>query len=123
QVGGVIEFSQSLYTVSERGGPILITVRRTGDITRAASVDYATDDGSIPSVAVPCSTVTGLALERCDYTRAAGTLNFAAGETQKTFTVLVNDDSYTEGTETVSLKLSNPAGGAVLGAQSSATLQ
>jgi len=29
QVGGVIEFSQSLYTVSERGGPILITVRRT----------------------------------------------------------------------------------------------
>jgi hypothetical protein len=66
--------------------------------------------------------VTGIALERCDYTRAAGTLSFAAGETEKTFTVLVNDDSYTEGTETVQLRLSNPVA-ASLGAQPSATLQ
>ncbi|HST51127.1 MAG TPA: Calx-beta domain-containing protein, partial [Pyrinomonadaceae bacterium] len=121
--GGLVEFSQGLYTVSERGGSVSINVKRTGDTTRAAAVGYTTDDGSIPSVAVPCSSVTGIALERCDYTRAAGTLNFAAGETQKTFVVPVNDDSYTEGTENTSLKLSNPSGGAALGAQSSATLQ
>jgi hypothetical protein len=66
--------------------------------------------------------VTGIASERCDYTRAAGTLRWAAGDTaDKTFIVLVNDDSYSEGTETLSLRLSNPAG-SVLGAQSSATL-
>ena len=122
-VGGLIEFSQATYTVAERGGSTLITVRRGGDTSGAVTVDYATDDGSIPSVAVPCKEPTGIALERCDYTRAAGTLNFAAGETDKSFVVLVNDDSYTEGTETLSLRLSNPAGGASLGAQASATLQ
>ncbi|MDQ3917668.1 MAG: FG-GAP-like repeat-containing protein [Acidobacteriota bacterium] len=117
-----VEFTQATYTVAERDGSASITVRRVGDTASAASVDYATDDGSTPSVAVPCSSVTGLALERCDYTRAAGTLHFAPGEAQKTFTVLVNDDSYAEGTETLSLRLSNPVG-FVLGPQSSATLQ
>jgi probable HAF family extracellular repeat protein len=114
-VNSVIEFTQSVYTVAERAGSVTITVRRRGITTSAASVDYTTDDGSIPTVAVPCSTVTGLALERCDYTRAAGTLNFAAGETEKTFTVLVNDDSYAEGTEAATLRLSNPTGGTALG--------
>jgi hypothetical protein len=123
-VGVVVEFSQATYTVAERAGSVTITVRRTGDATHAASVDYATDDGSIPSVLVPCSAVTGLALERCDYTRAAGTLSWAAGDaSDKTFNVLVNDDSYAEGIETLSLKLSNPGSGAALGTQSSATLQ
>jgi hypothetical protein len=109
--------------VAERGGSVVVGVKRAGDVLAAASVDYATDDGSIPSVAVPCSSVTGLALERCDFTRSAGTLNFAAGETEKSFTVLVNDDSYTEGTETLRLALSGPGAGGALGAQSSATLQ
>jgi hypothetical protein len=118
----LFNFSQTTYTVNERDGSITITVKRTGDTTQAASVDYATDDGSTPSVAVPCSAVTGMALERCDYTRAAGTLSFAAGDTQKTFVVLVNDDSYAEGTETTTLRLSNPVG-AMLAQQSSATLQ
>jgi uncharacterized repeat protein (TIGR01451 family) len=118
----VIQFSQPNYTVAERGGGIQITVTRTGDTSRAVSVDYATDDAGIPTVATPCSTVSGKALERCDYTRSAGTLSFAPGETQKSFTVLVNDDSYAEGAETLQLVLSNPAAG-ILGRQSTATLQ
>jgi hypothetical protein len=122
-VSGVFEFSQGTFSVAEGGGSAVVTVTRTGDISRAMSVNYATDDGAIASVAVPCQSVTGLALERCDYTRAAGTLRFAAGDTQKTFAVLINDDSYTEGTETARLRLSNPVGGASLGQQSSAALQ
>jgi hypothetical protein len=122
-VNTVFDFSQALYTVSESSGSIAVIVKRTGDTSVAMSVDYATDDGSIPTIAVPCSSIIGLALERCDYTRAAGTLQFAAGDSQKSFTVLVNNDSYEEGTETLSLRLSNPAGGAALGTQPSATLQ
>ncbi len=121
--GGVIEFSTAVFAVAERGGQRDITVVRTGDTTRAATVEYTTDDGSIPSVVVPCSATTGAALQRCDYTHTAGTLRFAAGETQKTFSVPVNDDSYVEGPETTRLVLSNPGGGAALGAQSAATLQ
>jgi hypothetical protein len=123
QSGSAFEFSQATYVAGERSGSVAITVRRTGDVSSASSVDYLTDDGSVYSVAVPCSLATGFALERCDYTRAAGTLEFAANETEKTFVVLINDDSYTEGTETTSLKLSNPVDGAVLGSQATATLQ
>jgi hypothetical protein len=115
-VGSVFEFSQSLYTVAERGGSISISVRRVGHTAGAASVDFVTDDGSVPSMPVPCSSTMGLALERCDYTRAVGTLRFAPNETEQSFTVLVNDDSYAEGAETLQLVLSNPRGGVATGA-------
>jgi hypothetical protein len=121
--GGVFEFTQSDYTVAERGGAVNVTVRRNGDASLPVSVNYSTDDGGTPSVAVPCAATTGQALERCDYERAAGTLRFAAGEAQKTFAVLVNDDSYVEGAETTHLRLSNPAGGAALGTLSTSALE
>ncbi len=119
--GGRIEFSQSVYTAGENSFAT-VTVRRTGQTGLAVGVDYSTDDGSTPSVAVPCSSTTGLALHRCDFTQAVGRLSFAAGETEKTFQILVGDDSYVEGTETASVRLSNPDGGAALGSLPSATL-
>ncbi|MFL6334170.1 MAG: Ig-like domain repeat protein [Pyrinomonadaceae bacterium] len=122
-VGSLFDFSRSLYIVAERGGQIVINVRRTGDTSQPVSVDYATDDGSVPSVFVPCAATTGAALDRCDYERALGTLHFAAGERELTFTVLVNDDSYVEGAETATLRLSNPTGGAALASVSTATLE
>lgn len=119
----LIEFSQSAYTVAEGAGSLAVTVRRAGDTSQAASVDYATDDGSINSVPVPCSTVAGIALDRCDFTRAQGTLRFGVGEIEKTFIVLVSDDAYVEGTETVFVRLSNVSSGAVQGPQASATIE
>jgi hypothetical protein len=123
QSGSIFEFSQAVYSAGERSGSVTIMVKRTGDVTTAASVDYVTNDGSAPSVVIPCSLPTGVALERCDYIRADGTLQFAANETEKSFVVLINDDSYVEGTETIGLKLSNPINGATLGAQATATVQ
>ena len=69
-------------------------------LSRAASgtvtVDYATSDGSATAGA--------------DYTAASGTLTFAAGETEKTVSVPVLDDSIDEGEETFTLRLSNATG-------------
>ena len=118
-VGSVFEFSRPSYGVAE-GASLTVTVTRSGDTSQAVSVGYATDDGSTPGVVVPCSSVTGIALDRCDFTKALGMLNFAAGETQKTFVVLGGDDSYTEGPETARLRLSNPSAGAALGARAEA---
>jgi hypothetical protein len=119
---GVIQFSTAGYSVAEGGGSIAIAVSRTGNISAAATVDYVTDDGSLPSVNVPCSTTNGLARERCDFTRAAGTLQFAPGQSTRTFNVLVTDDTYVEGAETLQLVLSNPSSGAFLSGQNTATL-
>jgi hypothetical protein len=118
----VIQFSTAGYSVSEAGGSIAITVTRSGNISAAATVDYVTDDGSLPGIYVACSTIGGTASERCDFTRASGTLQFDPGQSAKAFTVLVTDDSYIEGAETLQLILSHPATGSLLGGQTTATL-
>jgi hypothetical protein len=101
-------FSTSLFDSTEGSGKATIMVNRSGDVSSAATVDYATSDSS--------------ASERSDYTTALGTLRFAAGETQKSFDVLITDDGYAETFETLVLSLSNPTGNASLGAGSSAQL-
>src|SRR5258708_11638143 len=98
----MIRCSQATYAAPEQLGALTVTVTRSGDASSAASVDYATADGS--------------AMQKGDYEYAAGTLNFGPGEVSKTFVVLLNQDSYSEGPEGFSLKLSNPAG-ATLDAQ------
>ena len=60
------------------------------------TVDYATSDGT--------------ATAGSDYTAASGTLTFAAGETEKTVSVPVLDDAHDEGSETLTLALSNASG-------------
>jgi CSLREA domain-containing protein len=110
--GGFISFSQSDYVVGESGGAITITVNRTNDISRAATVDYATSDPGVPP-GTPCSAVNGNASSRCDFTTAAGTLRFAAAESSKTFTVLISQDNYVEGPESLTLTLSNLTGEAL----------
>lgn len=102
-----VQFSQASYSVAEGAHFTTINVTRSGDTSGAASVDYATQDGS--------------AQQRTDFTIALGTLSFAAGETSKSLTVLITDDSYVEGSETFSFTLSHPVG-VTLGAQSTATL-
>src|SRR5438552_7592376 len=120
--GGIISFSQANYAVSESGGSITITVNRSGDTTSAATVDYTTPDDSAALTVLPCSTPGGVALPRCDFTTALGTLRFAPGETTKTFLVLISQDNFVEGPETLPLTLSNLTGGAVFGSFSTATL-
>jgi hypothetical protein len=93
--------------VTEELGPLTVTVTRSGDTSGAAAVDYTTADGS--------------ATQKADFEYAAGTLNFAPGETSKTLTLLINEDMFGEGDETFNVVLSNPAG-TTLGVQSTATV-
>ena len=109
--------------VSESGGVATITVTRTGN-TGPVSVDYMTTDNSNPADFVLCSSSpAGVASSRCDFNTALGTLRFANNELSKSFEVLITQDSYVEGPEQLQLTLSNPNAGAVLGSQSTATLQ
>jgi hypothetical protein len=89
-----VQFLVPQFDVVEFDGSATVTVARSGDTTTQSSVDYVTTDGS--------------ATQKGDYTFGSGTLNFAAGETSKTFSVLIVDDVFVEGTESFSVLLSNP---------------
>ena len=119
-VGGYLRFSSTNYNTTESSGSATITVERVGDATQAVSVDFFTTPGSLTFS--PCNFTNGIADSRCDFTSAFGRLRFAAGETAKTFVVLISQDNYVEGPETVTLGLSDPTNSAALGTPSDATL-
>jgi len=106
--GASIQFSEAFYVPDETGGPSVIQVTRTGNTNDPVTVDYASGKGT--------------AKPGADYEPTSGTLSFAPGATNATFSVRILDDPYAEGTETVPLLLSNPTGGAVLGSPASARL-
>jgi CSLREA domain-containing protein len=117
--GGFISFSQANYTAGESAGFTTVTVTRSNDLSGPATVDYATAEDT---TVVPCATANGIASSRCDFTTALGTLRFAGGESSKTFLVLISQDNYVEGPETLTLTLSNLTGGAALATPATATL-
>ena len=77
-----------------------------------ASLAFAVTLSRAPSgtVTVDFATSDGTATAGSDYTATSGTLTFAAGETAKTVPVPVLDDDHDEGSETLTLTLSNPSG-------------
>jgi hypothetical protein len=106
-----LQFSAPGYTVSESSSlKTPITVKRIGGVKGAATVNYATEGGT--------------ATPGVDYTPTSGTLSFAEGETTKTFTVSLIDDSVYEGAtpETIGVTLSGQSGDVALGSQKTATL-
>ena len=113
-----IQLSATSFSVNEGEGSVSIAVIRPGDSSDAASIDYQTNDNF---TFVECDVKGGVANQRCDYIGSAGTLNFAMGETSKTFTVPIIDDFQVEGNETLNLSLSNPVGG-TLGSQNTAVV-
>jgi subtilisin family serine protease len=102
-----VQFSASQFPVNEAGGSVTVSVSRSGDTSAPASVDFVTTNGS--------------ATQKGDFTAITGRLNFAAGETSKTFPVLIVDDAYQEGTESFGVQLGNPLG-TTIGAQNVASV-
>ena len=116
-----LQLGSTNYNINEAdaSGIASITVNRTGDISAAITVDYATSD---TSGSVPCqSNSNGVASDRCDYATAIGTLRFAANESSRTIQIPLINDAYVEANEVFTITLRN-AQGAALGANTSATV-
>ncbi len=99
-----IGLSATAYGVAENGGNMTVTVVRSGITTTSVGVNYTTTNGS--------------AFSGSDYTATSGTFTFASGETTKTFSVPVANNTSIEGNRSFSINLSVPTGGATLAVSS-----
>jgi uncharacterized protein (TIGR03118 family) len=113
QATSLIQFGSTNFFADEAGGHLDVTVIRQGNTSNIASVNFNTFDESAP----------GHASQKSDYEITLGKLTFNPGETLKTFRILIEDDNFVEGDETVNLALSNPTGtGLGLGSPNVATV-
>ena len=97
---GTIEFRLADVAVDEASGTVTLDVVRFNGIQGTVSVDYRTVAGSA---------------DANDFVPTSGTVTFAEGETRKTITVGIVDDTATESLESFEVQLSIPVGGALLG--------
>jgi predicted extracellular nuclease len=105
------QLSVADFTITEgNAGTALATFTVTRSAAAGAfSVNYATANGT--------------ATAGSDFVATAGTLNFAAGDTQKLVSVVIKGDAVTEANETFFLNLSNASNGATItDAQAVATI-
>jgi hypothetical protein len=108
--GGTIQFTSAAYEVTENAGQAAIAVSRPGtNLARGVTVRFATVAG-------------GTAVAGTDYTAVTGLLTFAAGETNRSFSVPIRNNTVVNPDKTVRLALSSPAGGGVLATPAEATL-
>ena len=103
----IIQFGSSTYTISETGPRVDITLTRNGGTTLGVSVSFSTnDDAGLTN----CDVFNGIASPRCDYINTLGIVSFAAGQTSRTFSLAIIDDSYAEGNENFTVSVHSPVG-------------
>ncbi|MCX6048179.1 MAG: hypothetical protein NT075_24020 [Chloroflexi bacterium] len=102
-----VQFGSPTYSVNESGGTATITATLGAPSGLPVTVNYVTSNG--------------MAIAGSDYTATSGTLTFNPGETSKTFTVPITQDTVIESNETVNLTLNSPSN-ATLGTPTTATL-
>ena len=110
-----MQFSAATYSVAGDvgGGLITITVNRTAGSGNTATINYNTSDNTAMGGA-SCGGDTA-------YVNTSGTLNFAAGDTAKSFNIpICNNGDLND--ETVDIGLSGPTGGSIQGAPATSLL-
>lgn len=102
-----VQFTAASLMTSEGTPFVDIPVTRTGESTGETTIHY--------------SVVDGTAQQGHDVNTVIGQLTFAPGASNHVIRILITDDAFVEGVETLSVNLSNPDGGR-LGSQSTMTV-
>jgi len=103
-----LQFNATNYIVNESAGSVTVGVTRIGNTSTAMTINYATSNGS--------------AEQPGDYINTSGSLQFAAGETFKSFVVPIVNDAVVERTENINLILSSPSLGGAEGSPFRSTI-
>lgn len=114
---GSVEFAAAQFQANENDGTVTVTVRRNGSNTGELKVDVALD----PAPANPTTAVDGTDFNASSFPR---TVTFANGELgAKSIQIPILDDTITDGTKEIQLKLTNATTGANFDPQQSATIR
>jgi uncharacterized repeat protein (TIGR01451 family) len=103
-----VQFGATSYIVNENAGSVTVNVTRIGNTTNPVTINYATSNGT--------------ATQPNDYTNSPGSLQFAAGETVKSFVVPIVNDETIERPETINLALSSSVDGVMEGSPFTSTI-
>ena len=110
----LVQFATDEFVIGEGSGHIDVSVTRAGDASGTATVNVSTFDES----------AAGHASQTSDYEIAVSKVTFNPGETSKTVRVLIVNDNFVDGDETINLALSNPTGaGLGMGSPTYATIK
>ena len=105
---GSLALSAASYSVAQGAGELTVTVERTDGSNGAASVAYATANGT--------------AVAGTDYTAGSGTLEWSDGDaTSKTVEIPISNSTPFQGDKSFTVSISGVTGGVTLGTPSSAT--
>lgn len=107
---GSLQFAASRYSIGEASRSATLAVQRVG--------------GGDGEITVAYSTTAGTAFPGTDFSATNGVLTWPEGDTQPRFiSVSILNDTLVETNEQFTVQLSNPTGGATLGAEVSATVE
>ena len=107
---GILAFANAEVYVNESAVTLLVPISRSG--------------GSEGPVSVRVDSTNGPATSPADFSALNNAVvNFAEGETSKNIGVTILADALNEANETFTLTLGSPSGGALLGAQTTATVR
>jgi uncharacterized delta-60 repeat protein len=106
---GAVSFSTSTYLANEHGGPVTVTVVRTG--------------GSAGSIAVNFAAAAGTASNGVDFLATNGTLSFGPGVVSRSFNVAIINNEVTDNPDrTIALSLFGASPGGGLGSPANAVI-
>jgi len=94
-VGGFVSFASTTSNTTENSGSTSVNVVRTGDTSKAVTVNYATNGDS----GLPVFDRVRRSLTKCDFTAAVWHTEFRRSDTSKSITILISQDSFVEGPE------------------------
>lgn len=103
---GTLQFRSSTLSVTE-GDNVTVKIKRLDGVDGQVTVDYTTANGSASA---------------SDYTALTGTSTFENGQVLDSITIATTADGIVEGTETITVTLSNVTGGALIGSKDVVTI-
>jgi glucose/arabinose dehydrogenase len=121
---GIIEIGTATPPTPTNAGTIGIesSTYQIDETTSTATVTVVRNQGSDGIVTVDYRTVDATATAGSDYTAVSGQLTFAQGETQKSISIPIYNDTLVEGNESFNLTIDSVRGGATLLAPRTTTI-